>query len=275
MNIVLKDTSKIAQFSSILKNLKNFSNEIVLIVDNNQMYAQGMDSSHCCLFELVLKSSWFTEFDVEEEDSINLGINCELLSKVLNCLEQEQMIEMAHTKNEDKLLITLSPNEGKSGIKKEFMIPLMDVQYDLMVVTEDEYSVDIEMLSQDFTNLVNQLSIFGNSLAINCEDVITLRGMGELGAMNAIIKDEDILLYATEEDCKLIAFFSSSYINMITSFSKINRKIQIHINQETPMKIQYGLDNFMDDDDELPDDEEEQVDNNYIRFFLAPKEVDD
>ena len=36
--------------------------------------------------------------------------------------------------------------------------------------------------------------------------------------------------------------------------------------------IQYGLDNFMDEDE---DDEEETKDKNFIRFFLAPKVHDD
>ena len=38
-----------------------------------------------------------------------------------------------------------------------------------------------------------------------------------------------------------------------------------------PMKIQYGLDNFMDDEDE----DEDSKDKNFIRFFLAPKVHDD
>ena len=33
------------------------------------------------------------------------------------------------------------------------------------------------------------------------------------------------------------------------------------------MKIQYGMDTFMDNDE----DDEEDEDKNYIRFFLAPK----
>ena len=33
-----------------------------------------------------------------------------------------------------------------------------------------------------------------------------------------------------------------------------------------PMKIQYGMDTFMD-----KDDDDEESDKNYIRFFLAPK----
>ena len=34
------------------------------------------------------------------------------------------------------------------------------------------------------------------------------------------------------------------------------------------MKIQYGMDNFMDNDGS---DDEEEEDKNFIRFFLAPK----
>ena len=34
-----------------------------------------------------------------------------------------------------------------------------------------------------------------------------------------------------------------------------------------PMKIQYGMDSFMDEDDE----DEDEGDKNYTRFFLVPK----
>ena len=46
----------------------------------------------------------------------------------------------------------------------------------------------------------------------------------------------------------------------MTTFTKLNNKIQIHFKKDMPMKIQYGLDNFMDDDD---DDESE--DKNFNR----------
>ena len=54
MKLTLTDSKKVSQFSSILKNLKNFNNDIEIHVDENRLYAQGMDSSHCCLFELEL-----------------------------------------------------------------------------------------------------------------------------------------------------------------------------------------------------------------------------
>ena len=74
--------------------------------------------------------------------------------------------------------------------------------------------------------------------------------------MFAIEKIENCLLYAM------------SYVLLITSFSKVNKKVQIHISEEIPMKIQYSMDSFMDDNE---DDEENNDDKNFIRFFLAPK----
>ena len=54
---------------------------------------------------------------------------------------------------------------------------------------------------------------------------------------------------------------------MMVAFSKLNRKVKIHLSNDMPMKIQYGMDTFMDKDD---DDEDDDNDKNYIRFFLAP-----
>ena len=266
MKIVLTDSRKVSQFSSILKNLKNFSSDIEIHVDENRLYAQGMDSSHCCLFELELLSDWFTEY--ESDGAVRLGVNCELLAKVFNCLGENQSIELNYEKNADKLNIELSPKENESGIVKKFKMPLMDLQSELLHIPDTEYTADIEMISSEFSALINQLSIFGNELKMHCEEsMMSMTGTGELGEMIGEIKETDILMYAIEEDTKLDLSFSIAYVNMMIAFSKINKKIQIHISDDIPMKIQYGMDTFMDNDD----DDDDESDKNYIRFFLAPK----
>ena len=266
MKLVITDPHKVSQFSSILKNLKNFSIDIEFHVNHQRLYAQGMDSSHVCLFELVLLCDWFAEFVVDEP--CVLGVNCELLSRVLNCLGENQNIELNYDNMKDNLFITLSPKVGESGIVKEFKLPLMNLEVDLLEIPDAEYTADIHMVSNQFTELVNQLSIFGNELKIKCEEDIRLTGTGEMGSMDAVIKEDDILMYAIEEETELDLTFSMNYINMMVAFGKINKKVQIHISDAMPMKIQYGMDSFMDKEDE---DEEDEGDNNYIRFFLAPK----
>ena len=258
MKIILTDSRKVSQFSSILKNLKNFSLDIEMHVNENRLYTQGMDSAHCCLFELELQKDWFTEFDVD--CPVRLGINCELLAKIFNCLGDNQNIELNHVKDTDSLFVTLSPKEGEKGIVKEFKLPLMDLDSELMDVHTIEYAADIHMISSQFTELVNQLSIFGNELRIKCAEDIRLTGKGEIGSMDALIKEDDILMYAIEEDSELDLTFSVGYINMMVAFGKINKKVQIHISTDMPMKIQYGMDTFMDmDSDDDDDDDDDNI----------------
>ena len=271
MNIVLKETTKVVQFSSIMKNLKNFSQDVEFVVSENGVYTQGMDGSHCCLFEMILKSDWFDEFDTDKDYS--LGLNCELLSKVLNCLETNQEIRMEYSEDRDDLLISLCPNKGENSITKVFQLPLIDIESNLLEIPETDYAADIVMSSEDFGKLINQISIFGKTVLFELEETIKVTGKGDDGKMSAIIKEDDIISYAAVEDIDLKLEYSGMFIAMMTSFTKLNKTIQIHFNEEMPMKVQYGLDSFMDNDDD--DDDDESEDRNFIRFFLAPKVMDD
>jgi len=263
MKIVLTDANKVSQFTSILKNLKNFSSDIEIHVDEYRLYVQGMDGGHCCLFELQLMSDWFAEY--ESDGAHRIGINCLLLARIFSCLNGNESIELNYERDSDFIFIALLPRDGESGIVKNFKIPLMDLDSDLLTIPETEYTADIEMVSSEFSELVTQLSIFGSELQIKCENDIRLTGKGELGSMDAIMKEDDIIMYAIEEDAKLELNFSMRYINMMMAFHKLNGKVKIHMTADMPMKIQYGLDTFMDKEDDETDDK------NYIRFFLAPK----
>ena len=92
MKITLENRKKVSQFGNILKHLKHFSQDIEIFINEERLYAQGMDGSQAALFELVLKSDWFTSYDVDEE--VVLGINCELIAKVLHCLNNNRKLTL-------------------------------------------------------------------------------------------------------------------------------------------------------------------------------------
>lgn len=268
MKILLTNKQKINQISLIFKNLKNISTDVEMIVQENRIYIQGMDSGHVCLFELELKSYWFDKFEYDGED-ITIGINCELIHKIINCREEYQNIELKTTKSSEKLFITLFPREGQNGFTKEFEVPMIDIDSELLDVPTVDYDADIEIQSCDFTNLVHQLGQFGKDMNVICNDQIEFKGTGEYGTMKAIIEQEQILMYAVAEETEVNLVFNIEYVNKMVSFSKLNAITKIHFGSAYPMKLQYDLDFVMDEDDD-EDDEESEV-NNYIRFFLAPK----
>ena len=67
MKITLENRKKVSQFGNILKHLKHFSQDIEIFINEERLYAQGMDGSQAALFELILKSDWFTSYEVEKK----------------------------------------------------------------------------------------------------------------------------------------------------------------------------------------------------------------
>lgn len=257
MKVVLNEKDKVSKFACIFKHLKQLNNDINMYFSEDGLYTQGMDGAHVCLFELSLKSDWFSSYDVEKD--ITIGVNCELIFKVLNCLEEFQSIEITYNEG-DKLNIKLTPDEGVRGIVKEFEMPLVDIDSAVLEIPDTDYSADIEISSNEFRELISQLSIFGTDITFNCHDEIKITGTGEYGVMNAIISEHDISMYQIEEDTELTLSFSGKYLQEMCSFSKVNSSINLHFSKDTPMKMQYNI-----------DEEDEEKSLNYIRFFLAPK----
>ena len=54
LEITISNAKKVYQFTTILQNLKGISNELTLDCNEGGLYAQGMDTAHVCLFELVI-----------------------------------------------------------------------------------------------------------------------------------------------------------------------------------------------------------------------------
>ena len=262
MKITLESRKKVSQFGNILKHLKHFSQDIEIIINEERLYAQGMDGSQAALFELSLKNDWFTSYEVDED--VVLGINCELIAKVLHCLNNNQTISLEYDTKKDDLTISLIPREGEKCMLKEFTIPLMDLESELMEIPDADYTADLEIESQEFYQLVDEMSIFGDTLGVNCKyDNVKFTGKGNLGEMTAVIKEDDIIMYAVEEDADMTVNYRMSYLKTITCFSRINAVVKLHMSDDKPMKIQYDM-------EEIDEEDEDTKVENYLRFFLAP-----
>ena len=269
LTITIKNQSKVYQFTQILQNLKGISKELNLICKEDGIYAQGMDTSHVCLFEMSIKPDWFDNY-MCTEDCI-MGIQCEMLFKIISCIKEGQYIDMWYNveKKGDKLTIDLLGN----SYDKSFELSLIDIQSDMVELPEKEYSADIRFVSKDFAELINQLSIFGDKLKVKCSDDITLNSENEFGKVDIRVKEEDIIEYMMEEGVEVESSFGIRFVNMITKFSNLNKEVVINISEEFPLKLTYNLDDWKDkkNEDDEEEDEEKPIDN-YISFYLAPLE---
>lgn len=256
MKVVIPEGPKTDKFVAIFRYLKINIQEANIIFDEHRLYMQGMDNSQIGLFELVLVKEWFEIYEVNEP--VTLGINCEILFKMLNCLDKTQKIILEFDQLSDDLSLSFTSTE-KGVIDKHFALPLMDINSQLLGIPDVDYTADLQLKGGIFEKIIEQLSIFADTVKICCNDEqISLKTTKEssliAGQMEVNINFEDMTEYVIEEEADICLVFSLKYVNWMVQFSQLAEQMNIHFMEEVPMKIRYNLEH-----------------SSYIQFFLAPQ----
>ena len=251
MRFEIADKKKRDVFVHIFHYLKNFTDAIVMNIEQERLYIQGMDNSHICVYELILHSSWFEKWEVES--TCIFGLSLPILNKILHICSDKQTI-LIHSENDEDLEIDFTSDE-KGEFNKYLKMPLMDITSDMLHIPESEYDVDIEMDSKKFKGIIDELSNFNEALNITCdENQGGMESFSREGAMKVVIEIDDIELLAIVEGKELNASFGIKYIAQMSQFHKVSTNCQLHLTENMPLQLKYELD-------------EECM----MRFYLAPK----
>ena len=251
MRFEIADKKKRDIFVHIFHYLKNFTDAIVMNIEPERLYIQGMDNSHICVYELILHSSWFEKWEVES--TCIFGLSLPILNKILHICSDKQTI-LIHSENDEDLEIDFTSDE-KGEFNKYLKMPLMDITSDMLHIPDSEYDVDIEMDSKKFKGIIDELSNFNEALNITCdENQVVMESSSSEGAMKVVIEIDDIELLAIVEGKELNASFGIKYIAQMSQFHKVSTNCQLHLTENMPLQLKYELD-------------EECM----MRFYLAPK----
>tara|TARA_Y100000817_G_C16834008_1_gene534857 strand:+ start:583 stop:1398 length:816 start_codon:yes stop_codon:yes gene_type:complete len=268
MKLILKDSDKANKFSSIFQHLKQLVQAIVLYVDDNGLYIQGMDSTQICLFECKLHHTWFDEysFNADEDDS-RICINTNIIHKVISAVGENQVIEISHISSEDVLNIkfaTKTQYEVENKFNKHFQISLIEIDTERLEIPACETLVDLSIDTATFSKLITQLLIFSEQLTLTFTDEsIQFETSGIEGGLKSNIDLEDVNEYAIGENSTLVQSYSLSFINMMCNFSKLNKNIIMGFNENMPMSLKYKL---------CQNESENHNDNeSVVIFYLAPR----
>ena len=251
MELIIRDDDKISKFIEIFKNLKTMIDLMDIDFTEKGVYSQSMDNNHVSLFEMKLNKDWFDEYSCTK--SATLGINNIVLFSVLNCYEKGHMLKIEAAEGCDKIAVSFESDDG-GVLNKHFEIPLFDLNSDKLHVPDAEYSADVTLETETYVKLIDELSKFNDNVRISLKDeVVHLDANGDI-KMNVVL--EDFIEYAIEEEGEFDVLFSLKYLHWMCGFSKLSQEIELHFSKELPMKMVYN------------------IDNNFVRFFLAPK-IDD
>jgi proliferating cell nuclear antigen PCNA len=242
MNISITDIKKAEIFTSIFKDIKLFTNDINIMFEPDRLYIQSMDSAHVMLFEIILPKKWFNLYQpVSKTGSITIGINSNILFRILNTREKNQTIEIVYD-SDDSLSIEFN-SDVRGEFTKKFVVPLIDINSDMLAIPEIDDTIEIIIDSNIFAKSINQLTDFGDTLGFECnEDKMILSSKtDELSKMSIDVLTDDLESFSILEGVELKLNFSLKYLQNICKFCKISKNITLNVNPNHPMKLVYLL----------------------------------
>lgn len=252
-------------------NIKTFAESVNIAIYEDRLYAQGMDPSHVALFEIVLLKEWFDRFETSDGTQ-HIGISLTILQKILKTWKPDHSIELSCKKDSAKLHIRF---HGKH--KKSFKMSLLDIDMELLQIPEINHPLQSCIASSMWKEILDELIMFGDSVSMTCNnDQMKLKAKDDelLCLMKNKISKKHFQHYAfnIEEYDEIHITYSLRYLIKACAFHKVASQMNIHMDPNVPLQITYYFENTnMDESDECHDKNED----NYVRFYIAPKEVDD
>lgn len=256
MNITINDKKKKDLFISAFQLLKSSATHINASFNKDNMHIQGMDKSHVCLFDLNLKKDWFSEYNVNEQTELCFD-SCIFYSMISTKGEDQQLV--IKKVSEETLSIELINGDKKGDYSKFFTMPLVEYEYDEMNIPDTEYDAELSLPSKKVTDMLSQLSNFGDDLNIICsDDFVDFKTKGNSGEMRVNIPVDDMSSYSVVEGEDINLNYSLIYISKMCITNKLSSDIDFCLSNQCPMKIKYDL-----------------GDNSSLLFYIAPKLADD
>ena len=255
MDIKINNLLKADVFSSLFQHIKLFTEHINITFSDEKMYLQTMDGSRVSIVEMNLPSSWFDEYTINDS-AITMGVQANVLFKVLNCRDKDQIIHLEYEADSDKLYIHFT-SENKQSFDKHFEINLIDLDVELLEIPSFDSNTDISVPSSYFAGTITQLQIFGDTIEFECseEKVQLISHSVDSGKMKVDIDVDELTGYSITEGEVMKISFSLSRIHNICNYHKLSKEMDIILTNDYPMKIIYKL------------DEEDAS----MVFYLAPK----
>jgi proliferating cell nuclear antigen len=258
MKFTITEKTKKDQFISLFGLLKNCSNIINIMFNESDMYIQGMDKSHICLFDIRILASWFSTYEKKIGEITTICVDTHIIHNVLSMCQDNHtiMIHYDGSQEPDTVNIDLIINAStKTDFNKYFKIPLADLDSDILSVPDTEYEAEFSINAKKINEIMGQLLHFGDTINIKCsEEQIVLGADGVGGEMTVNIPIDDLTEYAISEGDIIDLSFSLQYIQKMCITHKLSTEIDFAISANYPMKIKYNLGN-----------------DSYVLFFIAPK----
>ena len=244
--------------SSYFKSIVAFINNIVQCanfkLNKDGIKIVSMDKAHVALLDCFIPKSFFSHYSFSTGTrDITLGINIELLMKILNHLKPDD--ELIFEYKVDSLDISFINDK----YKKFYNIKLMDINTDELCIQDCSSSTKINIESKYLYDIIKDFNDIGDVVKFNIfkqkiddeNQNIELECTGDMTGIRMIICNDDLTL-SNLQDISLD--FSLKNLEIFSKGYNLNKYVNIEIDRNFPIKMSYEI-----------------MEEGYINYFLAPR----
>ncbi|KAF4622525.1 hypothetical protein D9613_009632 [Agrocybe pediades] len=149
---------------------------------------QAMDNSHVALVSVKFGAPAFKRYRCDRP--MPLGVNLTSLTKVLKCAKDDDICTLKAADEADVLnLVYEAKNSDRIA---EYDMKLMDIDADTLQIPDTEYDARVTLSSAEFTRIVRDLSMLGESVRIEVsKEGVRFASDGEAANGSVLLKQTD------------------------------------------------------------------------------------
>ncbi|KAF9221160.1 proliferating cell nuclear antigen [Gyrodon lividus] len=177
-----------ALLKRLLDSIKELVTEANFECNEEGINLQAMDNSHVALVAVKLEATGFKKYRCDRP--MPLGVNLGSLTKVLKCAKDDDICVIKASDDADVLnLVYEARNSDRIA---EYDMKLMDIDSENLGIPDTEYDARVTMPSSEFTRIVRDMSLLGESVRIEVsKEGVRFASDGEAANGSVLLKQTE------------------------------------------------------------------------------------
>ncbi len=247
-NVLTIRTVQIAPFRILMSALKDILVDTNIVFTNDGMRIISMDKTHTILVHLFLKANNFEYYDLKY-DKIIIGINMIHLFKLLSSIDNDDTLTLYIEKEDyiDGIVTNLGLKFENNDIKqiKIQKLRLIEPDQDEMNIPDLEYSLVINMPSNDFQKIIRDLINVSDRLEIKSvsnELIFKCTGQFASAEVRRCETGGNMQFIKQKDSNKVIqGEFSLKNLSYFIKCTNLCSQIEIYLENNQPLIIKYDV----------------------------------
>lgn len=176
-------------------------------------------------------------------------------------MEDEDSKKNLKKKNKDK---DTTATRAPLSKKQTYELRMMDLDVEQLGIPEQDYQATFSMPSAEFTKIIKDLLIIGESVTIDVKKSgVTFRAEGEIGKSEVCLEKGEAIgdsddSFNLDVNDPIELSFATQYLKKFTAAGPLSKDVTVALSADVPMVIAYEVEQF-----------------GHLKYFLAPKIDDD